>query len=169
MRRLRLPRLGSLWMLAALSAAALALAIEIAVAHRAHWASAHAADYWAAWVLPVGARVWALVGALAVVGWAAGAGVDDPRWGARLLSGVAAGAGAALVWLGAATPVWVWLARLGADTPGALVGLATRAAAAPTVGALIAGLGVGALGPGGAALGALAAGAALVFGWGGLG
>ncbi len=169
MSRLRRPRLGGLWGLGALSAAVLALAIEIAVAHRAHWASADAPDYWAAWVLPVGAQVWALVGALAVVGWTSGASGDDPRRGARLLSGALAGAGAALIWTLAAAPIWIWLARLGADSPGALAALAARAAAAPAAGALVAGAGAGALGPGGAWLGAASAGAALFFGWGGLG
>lgn len=169
MSRPGLPRLGSLWLLAALSAATLALAVEIAVAHRAHWASADAPGYWSAWVLPAGAHVWALVGALAVVGWTSGAGVDDPRRGARLLSGMAAGVGAALVWSLAAAPVWIWLARLGADTPGALAALAARSAVAPAAGALVAGAAVGALGPGGAGLGAAAAGAVLMFGWGGLG
>ena len=157
------------WALALLSAAIVPLAILAAGAHRSHWAGAHAGAFWPTVVLPCVARAWAVLGAIALAGWASTAGADDPRPGRRLLLGLMAGATGAAIWMGAAAPTWIWLARIEPCPPGELVGLALRAALAPVVAAVIGGGAGGLIGPAGGWIGGGAAVGILWWGWGSLG
>jgi len=150
-----------------LSAVVVPVVVEIAAAHRGHWAGAGVGPFWSTLVVPWAGRGWALVCVLALAGWAASAAPAHPRLGRRLLGGLAAGAAGAVVCALAAAPGWIWLARLGVASPGTLVlayfaGLSALLCAGMAAGASALVVGE----PGGAAVGAAAGGALVWVTWG---
>lgn len=154
-----------LWAVALLSAATIPVLLHVATLHRGHWSGSAGVDFWGSAVLPWSARLWAGLGVLVLAGWASSAApVGAPTLLGRLRSGALAGGLGAAVWVLAALPALVWLARLGVDGVPLAFALAT---AAVVVAALLAATLGGLLPPAPSAAVGLAGGGALLWAtWG---
>ncbi len=154
------------WGLAALSAVVAPLTVEVAVAHRVHWAGVGSGPFWNTVAVPWAGRVWVVLALLGLVGWAASVAPSHPRAGQRALGGLAVGALGALVCVVAALPGWIWIGRLGAASMFQLVSAYGGGAAALLIGGVVAGV-AGTLGEAlGAGLGAVGGGAVVWAVWG---
>lgn len=158
---LRRGRLGGLGAAILLSAAVVPVWVQIAAAHRAHWVGvgwAPGDGFWPGFVVPWATRIWALLGVVALAGWAATDATSDPRARMRRLSSVGLGAAGGVIVALAGGPGFSWLARLDVADEGVLGWWSIGALAMVTSGA-VAGL-VGGRAPAvGALVGAVCGGA----------
>ena len=97
---------AGLWGIALLSALVVPFMVHVAGPHQTHWLGTQSPDWWTESIIPWSARLQALVGVVAVGGWAAWSGPPMPDRRRAVIAGAASGLGGAAVALLAAAPPW---------------------------------------------------------------